>query len=294
MWMTIFAEYEDAAMDGTTRLRLAVAASRHGGPGFAARARELGIAAFTTLEHTMPGSTSDSAEEAASLASRGVGALILGTPEYPDALRRTPGAPPFLFYLGASALLSAPGIGICGSRSASEVGLRAASACGEEATRQNMTVISGYARGVDTAAHAASLRSGGSTIIVLAEGISHFRVKRGPIADAWDPARALVISQFPPGAAWTAGNAMTRNNVIVRLSLSLVVVEAGEKGGTLAAGMRALRLNKPVLALEFEDTPRGNVALIHKGAMPVHSRAELRDVVARTVRDPQGNQLSIL
>jgi DNA processing protein len=282
-------------MDESARLRLAVVASRHGGPQFAARARELGATAFTTLEHTMPGGTAESAEEeAASLAGRGIGAVILGTPEYPDALRRTRGAPSFLFYLGAPGLMTAPGIGICGSRSASEVGLRAAAACGEEATRQKLTVISGYARGVDTAAHAASLSSGGRTVIVLAEGISHFRVKRGPIASAWDPARALVISQFPPGAPWTAGNAMTRNNVIVGLSLSLLVVEAGEKGGTLAAGTKALRLNKPVLALEFAETPRGNAALIHNGAMPVHSRAELRDLLAEAARDRQGNQLSML
>jgi DNA processing protein len=282
-------------MDESTQLRLAVAASRHGGSGFAARAREHGLDAFTALENTLPGSDLAGAEqEAASLAGGGVGAILFGTPEYPEALRRTRGAPPFVFFLGAPGLLAAPGIGICGSRDASEAGLRAAVACGEEAARQHLTVISGYARGVDTQAHAASLRSGGSTVIVLPEGISRFRVKRGPVADAWDPARALIISQFPPDAPWSAGNAMTRNNVIVGLSVALLVVEAREKGGTLAAGMRALRLNKPVLALEFVETPRGNIALMHKGATPVHSRAGLRRVLARAVRDPQGNQLSML
>lgn len=58
--------------------------------------------------------------------------------------------------------------------------------------------------------------------------------------------------------------------------------------------MRALRLNKPVLALEFTETPRGNIALIHKGATPVHSRAALRHALARAAQDPQGNQLSML
>lgn len=64
----------------------------------------------------------------------------------------------------------------------------------------------------------------------LPEGISHFRVKRGPIGDAWDPTRALVVSQFSPGRPWSAGTAMARNSVIIGLSLGLIVVEADAKG----------------------------------------------------------------
>ena len=122
---------------------------------------------------------------------------------------------------------------------------------GRVATQQGLTVVSGYARGVDTVTHVSALASGGSTVIVLPEGINHFRVKRGPVADVWSEERVLVVSQFPQGRPWSAGNAMTRNNVIIGLSLALIVVEASEKGGTLAAGTKALQLNKPVLALEF-------------------------------------------
>jgi DNA processing protein len=217
-----------------------------------------------------------------------------GSPEYPHLLGHIRAAPPFLFYTGAADLLTAHGIGMCGSRNASDEGLRAAAACGEVATQHGLTVVSGYARGVDTTAHVSALSSGGSTVIVLPVGINHFRVKRGPVADVWNKERVLIVSQFPPGRPWSAGNAMARNNVIIGLSLALVVVEANEKGGTLAAGTKALQLNKPVLALEFAVNPRGNAELIRHGAISIRNRAELRARLMEVAENPQGNQLSII
>jgi DNA processing protein len=171
--------------------------------------------------------------------------------------------------------LQSAGVGTCGSRNAGENGLRAASLCGEEAAAHDLSVISGYARGVDMATHIAALESRGHTVIVLPEGIERFRIKQGAFAEAWDPARVLVVSQFSPTQPWTAGSAMTRNLTIVGLALALVVVEAGERGGTLAAGLQAMEVGRPVLALEFEDTAPGNRILLDRGAIPVRSRAEL-------------------
>ncbi len=133
--------------------------------------------------------------------------------------------------------------------------------------------------------------------MVLPEGINHFRIKRGPIADAWDPARVLVVSQFSPGRPWSPGAAMTRNNVIIGLSLGLIVVEAGIKGGTLAAGSRALQMNRRVFALEFGQNPPGNAELIRHGAVPVQSRAELRKRLAEmadTSTIEEHSQLSMI
>jgi len=70
---------------------------------------------------------------------------------------------------------------------------------------------------------------------------------------------------------------MTRNGVIIGLSLALVVVEAGETGGTLAAGKRALELGRRVIALEFTDTPRGNKMLLDRGAVAAADKTELSD-----------------
>lgn len=282
-------------MDDAMRLRLAVVASRQGSARLAARAREFGVTAFTDLlGEISEAELARADDEATSLSARGIGAVLLGSLEYPYLLSATRAAPPCLFYLGAAELLTASGIGMCGSRNASDEGLRAAAACSEVATQQGLTVISGYARGVDTATHVSALASGGSTVIVLPEGIDHFRVKRGPIANVWDPERTLVVSQFSPSRPWSAGSAMTRNNVIIGLSLALIVIEASDKGGTLAAGAQALKLNRRVLALEFTENPRGNAELIRRGAISVPNRAELRLRLAQVTEDSQGNQLSMM
>ena len=87
---------------------------------------------------------------------------------------------------------------------------------------------------------------------------------------------------------------MARNNVIIGLSLALIVVEASEKGGTLAAGTKALQLNKPVLALEFTMNPQGNAELIRNGAISIRNRTELRIRLMEVAKNPQGNQLSMI
>lgn len=219
---------------------------------------------------------------ASDLAERGFDASMQGDDHYPRRLSNVGVDPGILFLYGNADLLKVPAVGMCGSRNASEQGLRAALVCGEEVASHNLAIVSGYAKGVDTQTHLAALKSGGSTIIVLAEGITHFRAKRA-FADTGLPLdRVLVISQFPPAQPWTVGGAMTRNGVIAGLALALVVVEAGKTGGTFNAGVQALELGRPVLALDFtsSDTPAGNQLLFERGAVPVRSRQQLGRCVA--------------
>jgi DNA processing protein len=223
---------------------------------------------------------------AAQLAEQDHDAVILGDPRYPTQLAH-PAGPGVLFVHGNLDLLRAPAVGMCGSRKASDHGLRAALACGEEVASRNLAIVSGYAKGVDTQTHLAALRSGGCTIIVLAEGILHFRKKRAFTETGLPADRVLVMSQFSPSQPWTVGGAMTRNGIIAGLAIALVVIEAGETGGTFNAGLQALDLGRPVLALDFTSspTPRGNQRLFERGALPIRSRKELgrcvADVVAR-------------
>jgi DNA processing protein len=202
--------------------------------------------------------------------------LIEEDEEWPGQLDRLPNAPAYLFARGNLELLRSPAIGMCGSRRASERGLSAARVCGETVAAHGWHVVSGYAKGVDTETHLAALRVGGNTVIVLAEGILHFRQKRAFDRLPFNSRTVLILSQFPPMQRWTAGAAMTRNGLIVTLGGALVVIEAGETGGTLAAGAQALKLRQPVFALEFSDGPRrGNEALIDAGARALRSRREL-------------------
>jgi DNA processing protein len=198
-----------------------------------------------------------------------------GQAGYPAALSRG-GRSPVLSMLGNTALLDRPGLAFCGSRKASEAGIAMAADSAEQAVRAGLTVISGNAAGVDLAAHHAALRHSGSTILVLAEGIERFRIRR-EMRPAWDWSRALVISQFPPQAVWQAYRAMERNDVIIALSRAVIIVEAGDTGGTLAAGLRGLQVGKPVFVTDYEGamtSAGGNTQLLGKGAVPLRRSAE--------------------
>lgn len=276
-------------MDQLTRVKLAVAAAEYGGGNsrVSQLARRSGISCLSDIFESLSAGDRDHVNaRATALVSKGVSAALLGTTEYPQSLLAIPGSPPFLFYMGTDALLSCPGIGVCGSRDVSSEGLRAAKACGEIASQYGFTVISGYARGVDITTHTSALSSGGTTVLVLPEGIEHFRVRRGDFAEVWDPKRTLVISQFAPGRPWSAGNAMARNRVIIGLSLALIVVEARDRGGTLAAGSEALKLHRRVMALEFSEIPRGNAVLLERGAVSVRNRIELSERLLELLDSP--------
>lgn len=284
-------------MEPVTAVRLAVAGVRYGkGDGrLATQARGAGITAFVEVFEELSQVDRDQVSaEAEALTADGVSAVLLGSGDYPASLAAVRNAPPCLFYRGPVDLLHGPGIGMCGSRDASPEGLRAAEACGEVAADQGITVVSGHARGVDMSTHVSSLAAGGTTVIVLPEGISNFRVRRGPFAESWDPARALVVSQFSPSRPWSAASAMVRNSVIIGLSKALVVVEAQDRGGTLAAGKKALELKRRVLALEFAENPRGNAILLQRGAIAVRSRTELAEYLQQLAAGPSGTQLSLL
>lgn len=219
-------------------------------------------------------------QKALDMRLEGIGVYIYGTPDFPERLLegRKPIAP-IIFFRGNKELLQKRGVGMCGSRHASPRGLEAASRCGILATDKDMTVVSGYAAGVDTATHLAALNNGGCTILVLAEGIDHFRIKRA-YAKEFDWERVLVLSQFAPSQPWKAHAAMARNAIIYGIPDLLLVIEAGEKGGTLAAGEAAIRRGKPVIAVDFgDDTPTGNRVLIGQGALAVRTPPQLREAI---------------
>lgn len=225
---------------------------------------------------------------------------------YPASVKAAYGAKaPVLTVKGNSLLLDAPGLGFCGSRKASEKGLAAAVDCADQAAQAGFVIISGNAAGVDTTAHHAALAAGGSTILVLPEGMDQFRIRR-ELCPVWDWNRVLVISQFEPEAIWRGYRAMTRNDLIIALSRAMIVIEAGDKGGTLAAGMNTLKKEKPLFVANYEaieEQAPGNAQLLGLGAYRLsRSRktgraniAKLAEVAARPVPDrPNDHQMNLL
>lgn len=199
--------------------------------------------------------------------------LKRGDQDYPWRLEVVLGlaAPDEIQCAGNLDLLDEHAISFCGSRNVSEKGIAAATSCARMAVEKRFVVTSGNARGVDRATHRQALEASGSTILVLPEGFDNFRIA-AELRDVWDWERCLVISQFDNRAIWRSHQAMARNSVIIALSCAMIVVEAGEKGGTRAAGMEALRLKTPLFAIDYgfdESVAPGNRELIKKGAAPL-------------------------
>lgn len=202
----------------------------------------------------------------------------IGHPMFPRHTLRLLGCkvPPVLFLKGNSSLLDAPGVGFCGSRRASERGLSIAELCANQVVNRGYSVVSGYAAGVDEHAHCAAMRSNGRTIMVLAEGILH-RVEKSSLRTFETGENHLYVSQFPPDCPWFAHNAMRRNELILGLSKAMIVIEAGNKGGSLAAGESSLAYKEPLFVIDYKNEPPtavGNKTLIRKGAYPIRSNAQ--------------------
>lgn len=196
---------------------------------------------------------------------------------YPVDLKKTlsKNAPTVISTIGNIDLVKKNRVGFCGSRKASDKGMEVAKDCVEQLVEKNVVIVSGYAAGIDEQTHLTALRNGGSTIIVLPEGINGFRIKK-ELKAVWDWDRVLVISEFAPNAIWSAGRAMQRNNSIIALSDIMILIEAGETGGSMEAGKKTLELGKYLFAPVYQGMPenaKGNQILLNKGAFPLKKSA---------------------
>lgn len=192
-----------------------------------------------------------------------------GSDQYPAALAQALGkkAPKQVQCLGNLGLIYSQAIGFSGSRRASNSGRVVAAAYAGEFARKGWTVASGYASGIDLAAHRAALAAGGNTVVVLPHGTEHFRV-RTELKDVWDWNRALVVSQFEPTAPFQAYRAIHRNAVIAGLSKGVLVFEASAAGGTMNTGLTTLALGIPLFTPAYPEMPEtatGNQLLTERG-----------------------------
>ncbi|TET33054.1 MAG: hypothetical protein E3J72_17905 [Planctomycetota bacterium] len=179
--------------------------------------------------------------------------LIAGEEDYPGLLLETLGdsAPPLIFAHGNLELLKQPGIAFSGSRKASEEGINIAAELAGILSNA-APIVSGYAAGIDTAAHLGALRGGGGTVIVLPSGILRNRMNSS-LADEWDEDRICIISEFMPKQSWRAKYAMQRNRTIVALSRVVLCFEPGPKGGTRETARQAMRLSRPLFLARYES-----------------------------------------
>lgn len=204
------------------------------------------------------------------LLEKDVQVLSIVDPAYPAALKQALGedAPVLLLCIGNLELLKTTSVGFCGSREATGKGIATARDSADLLARNGINIVSGFAAGVDMNAHRAALAAGGTTTVVLAEGILRFRIKR-EIKDVWDEQRTLVVSEFGPNLPWSVGHAMQRNRTICGLSRAMILIEARSTGGSIEAGRDCLKLGLPLFAAVYEGMPEaatGNQELLNQGA----------------------------
>lgn len=224
-------------------------------------------------------------EQAAAAARCGARLVLRDDAEYPAPLRAVDLPPPFLLVRGDLRREDGLAVAIVGSRRATPYGLRMAESLGRDLGGRGVAVVSGLARGVDTAAHVGALDGGGRTIAVLGSGVDVvYPPENRPLA-ARLASRGAIVSQFPMGTAPLPQHFPARNRVIAGLALGTVVVEAAERSGALITARCAGELGREVYAVPGNVSAagsRGTNALIQDGAKLVQG---WEDVVAEWPRE---------
>jgi DNA processing protein len=250
----------EAALDALPDL------SRRGGA-----ARSPRIATLAHAEREM--------ETATRFGARFVG---IGEPDYPPALREIDGAPPLIAMKGSSATVIRPSLGIVGSRNASINGAKFAAMLARQCGQAGYTIASGLARGIDAAAHAASLSTG--TVAMLAGGLDkpyppeNFRLLDDIYANG-----GATVSEMPFGWEPRARDFPRRNRLIAGVSLGVLIVEAAERSGSLITARLAGDFGRLVFAVPgspLDSRCHGTNRLIKDGATLVTEAADILDALS--------------
>jgi len=216
---------------------------------------------------------------------------------YPSILRMIHNAPPFLFVRGALAATDNRAIAVVGSRSAGPEGKRIAYELARDLVSESITVVSGMAEGIDTAAHRGALDAGGRTIAVFGTGIAKLYPKSNRDLATEIATSGACVSQFLPAQGPTRWTFPVRNIVTSGLSVGTVVVEAGETSGAKLQAHDALRHGKRLFMVKHlvDHQQWARDLLDHPGVIAIASTAEIADIVTRDVFSPvEGDLVSAM
>lgn len=216
-------------------------------------------------------------EDALRLRESGARILFLTDPGYPALLREIHDPPPVLFARGA-AYPDAPAVALIGARRATRAGLDAARILAASLAEAGVTVVSGFARGVDAAAHRAALEAGGKTVAVFGCGVDVcYPPEQKSLLEAL-LASGAALSEFPMGADPEPWNFPVRNRILAGLARIVCVVEAAEKSGSLITARCATGYGRDVAAVPgsiLSPAAAGSNALLKDGAIFVRNADDL-------------------
>lgn len=206
--------------------------------------------------------------------------LIAGDADYPAALWQIENAPVAMILLGDAGLLARPMVAMVGARNASAAACRFARGLAADLAGEGVAVVSGLARGIDSAAHQGALDGG--TIAVVAGGADVVYPPENARLQAEIAARGLLVAEMPPGTEPRARHFPHRNRIIAGLAAGTVVVEAAPKSGSLITARLAGEAGREVMAVPgspLDPRAQGCNGLIREGATLVQSAADVLEAI---------------
>ena len=227
-------------------------------------------------------SVSEAERELESAARSGAAFVGIGEPGYPPLLRSIDGAPPLLAVKGTLGVTAQPAVAIVGSRNASAAGAKLTARFATDLGRAGYAVVSGLARGIDAAAHRASLATG--TIAAMAGGLDQpYPPENLALFEAICEEGGLAISEMPFGWEPRARDFPRRNRLIAGCALGLVVMEAAVRSGSLISARRAADFGRLVFAVPgspIDPRAAGTNQLLKDGATLVTSAEDIVEALA--------------
>jgi len=226
-------------------------------------------------------------KELSRAADAGIDIICRDDDNFPEWLLSIPDPPILLYVKGDPAVLSAPGIGMVGSRAASSYGLKMAEDLSGQLARQGLTVISGLALGIDAAAHRGALAANGKTVAVLGCGLDITYPEQNRKLFEKIPENGAIVSEYPFGTKPDSFRFPARNRIISGLSLGVVVVEATQRSGSLITANLALDQGREVFAVPGRaDSVKsaGTHRLLQAGAKLV---LDVNDITCELIIPPE-------
>jgi DNA processing protein len=206
----------------------------------------------------------------------------IGEPDYPPMLKSMDHPPPLLAVKGDAAVFRLPAVSIVGARNASLAGIKMARTLASELGREGYAVISGLARGIDTAAHEGALSTG--TVAVLAGGLDQpYPPENATLCDEIASRAGAILSEMPFGWQPRAQDFPRRNRLVAGLGLGLVVVEAAKRSGSLISARLAGEMGRLVFAVPgspLDPRAAGANGLLKDGAILVTEAADVAGALA--------------
>lgn len=237
------------------------------------------------------------------LRSQGIQITTRAEDSYPRRLKETlkQSCPPLLYYCGDLRIANGPAAAVVGSRSPDARAVEFASELAARCISDGINIVSGGAKGIDSAAQEKALSAGGRVVSFVADGLAK-RIKHRDARDAIMAGRLLLLSLAHPGAGFTVYGAMDRNKYIYGLSDLAVVISSDEgRGGTWTGAVEALKNGwVPVFVREDQDMPAGNKRLLAMGAKAItwemlnHTSSSLLKLSQDAANQPRKKQLRLV